>query len=315
MRILVTGAGGFVGANLTRAWTEAGHDLHATTAPGGDPWRLDGLDVSCREVDLTDSDAVSSLMTAVKPEVVVNAAAHGAYSWQTDPERMARVNILATAALIDAALAESVDRFVHLGSSSEYGLVDHGPAETERIAPNSLYAVTKAAGTHLVDDAVRRHGLPGVTLRLYSVYGPWEEPGRLLPTAAWWALQNRLPPALVDGDVARDFVHVDDVRRAIELLISTHPPIPAPNVFNIGTGHQMSIAELVEVIRSEFGITEEPRWGTMPRRDWDTSTWEADPTRARTLLGWEPAVDIGSGLRGLVDFVRMHAGRYRPAGG
>ena len=314
MRVLVTGAGGFVGANLTRAWTEAGHEVHATTAPGGDRWRLDGVDATLREVDLTDTETVSSLLTTVKPEVVVNAAAHGAYSWQTDVDRMAAVNVVATAALVDAALTEGVDRFVHLGSSSEYGFVDHAPTETERVAPNSLYAVTKAAGTHVVADAVRRRGLPGVTLRLYAVYGPWEEPGRLMPTVAWWALNRGLPPKLVDRDVARDFVHVDDVRIAIESLVSSSLSIPEPFVLNIGSGRQSTIAELVELVRSEFGITAEPRWGTMPRRRWDTHMWQADPTRARTLLGWEPAIDMATGLRSMVAFVSAHADRYRPSG-
>ena len=123
-------------------------------------------------------------------------------------------------------------------SSSEYGLKDHAPHEDEPLEPNSPYAAAKAEATaHALERGA-------VVLRLYSAYGPWEEPSRFVPTLLAHALAGRLPP-LVSPDVARDFVHVDDVCAAFVLGAGA----PAGRVYNVGSGRQTTVAEVVELAR------------------------------------------------------------------
>src|SRR6202022_3882820 len=122
--------------------------------------------------------------------------------------------------LLQAAVTAGVQAFVNAGTSSEYGYKDHAPAEDEKLEPNSDYAVTKAAAPILCPHTAQRTGVAITPLRLYSVYGPYEEPTRLVPTLIVQGLEGKLPP-LVNPDVARDYIHVDDACDAFVLAATT----------------------------------------------------------------------------------------------
>ena len=312
MKIVVTGAAGFIGANLVHSWAADGHKVVALFRPGSDPWRLLGAAATQIEADLEQRESMTETLDRVRPDVIVNAAAHGAYAHQQDLSRMLAVNVAAVSHLVDCALQREC-ALLHLGSSSEYGLQDDAPAEHERVAPNSTYAITKAAASHLVCDAVERFGLRAVVLRLYSVYGPWEEPIRLMPVLACYASTGRLPPTLVDPDVSRDFVHIKDVVSAATAWILNPVAVPEPAILNIASGVQTSLGELIAVAREALGIEEEPQWGTMERRRWDTAQWVGDPTRAKALVGWEAKVRLREGLIDLTEFVKAHPDKYHVA--
>ena len=182
--------------------------------------------------------------------------------------------MLGTSNLLEACLRHSFEVFVNTGSSSEYGLKDHAPTEDESIDPNSTYAVSKAAATMLCRLAAVRTGANVCTLRLYSTYGPWEEPKRLVPALAVEGLRGRLPP-LVDPTIARDFVWVGDVVDAyLAAGRVTHAEPGA--VYNIGTGVQTTLADAVEATRTVLGLGVLPAWGSMPARSWDTNCWVAE---------------------------------------
>jgi UDP-glucose 4-epimerase len=305
-RVLVTGAGGFVGANLVRRLLRDGHEVAAAVRQ--ERWRLQGVNARLVEVELRDAEAVRARVAELRPEWVFHLAAHGAYSWQIDRAAIYETNILGTANLLDACTEAAVDAAVLAGSSSEYGFKDHAPSENELPEPNSDYAVAKAAATLVGGHIARARGLRVTTLRLYSVYGPWEDPNRLVPTLVAQGLEGRLPP-LVDPDVARDLVYVDDVCDAFTLAAER-----GSGVYNLGSGVQTTIAEIVAVAREVLGIAEEPQWGTMANRRWDTSVWVANSRRIRDELGWRPAVDLREGFERTVSWLRSEPAlleRYR----
>jgi dolichol-phosphate mannosyltransferase len=216
---------------------------------------------------------------------------------------MLAVNMYATDALLRAAV-EIDARFVNTGSSSEYGYKDHPPTENEVVRPNSYYAVTKAAATQLCQLAADQHGLPVATLRLYSVYGPWEEPGRLMPTLVHKCRKGTWPP-LVGRETARDFVWIDDACEAFLRAATAELPEPGA-VFNIATGSQTTLERLVAVAADVFSVQEEPQWGTMPQRSWDTSTWVGDPSRANSQLDWSASTPLEAGLASLGEWLGSH---------
>jgi nucleoside-diphosphate-sugar epimerase len=296
VRALVTGAAGFLGANLVRHLTVAGHEVIAFSHAGWESWRLDEMvsDVRLLELDLRDTAAITQRVAAVKPHWVFHLAAHGAYSWQTDVATMISVNIGATAALLSAARTADVQAFVNAGTSSEYGLKRHAPREDEWLEPNSHYAVTKAAGSHLTALAAAQ-GLPAVTLRMYSIYGPWEDPRRLIPALVREATRGRLPP-LVGPQTARDFVYVEDCCDALLRAAQLGAPHGPGATLNLGSGTQTRLEELIEVARRALRVTALPKWETMDPRGWDTNVWVSDPHAAFEYLGWNASTTLDDGL-------------------
>jgi nucleoside-diphosphate-sugar epimerase len=303
-RVLVTGASGFVGANLARRLLHDGHEVHLLLRPGYAPWRIEEIrdEIRTHPVSLTDAPALREVVRRVRPERVFHLAVHGAYPAQTGVTEMAMTNVLGTINLVEACLEVGFEALVNTGSSSEYGLKDHPPSEAERLDPNSHYAVTKAAATLYCRFAARHHGVHLPTLRLYSVYGPYEEPSRLIPTLLTRGLAGTLPP-LADPETARDFVYVDDVVAAYLLAATVRGPEPGA-VYNVGTGVQTPLREVVEIARRLLGVAAEPRWGTMPGRTWDTAVWVADPRKIRVDLGWEPRYTLAAGLERYADWLR-----------
>ncbi|MGH2980449.1 MAG: NAD-dependent epimerase/dehydratase family protein, partial [Solirubrobacterales bacterium] len=232
-RALVTGAGGFLGANLIRRLIADGHTVMGMVRPGSDVWRLDGISggLEVKSADLRDSDALGQAVSEAAPDWVFHLAAHGGYSWQRDAAGIFESNVVGTAALLEACREAGCDAFVQTGSSSEYGLKDHAPAEDEPLEPNSAYAVAKAAATLYARHLAVSGGLPAVTLRLYSAYGPYEDPRRLVPKLISEGLQGRLPP-LVGPEISRDFVAVEDVLDAL-VAAASRPAAGGPGaVYN-----------------------------------------------------------------------------------
>lgn len=304
--VLITGATGFVGANLARRLLREGCQVHLLVRQEHSTWRLQGIaeQVRLHQVELDDRPALDRLISQVRPEWIFHLAAYGAYSWQTELPQMIQTNITGTANLVEACARIGFAAFVNTGSSSEYGAKDHPPAEDEALEPNSHYACTKAAATLLCRYTARSRNLHLPTLRLYSVYGPYEDLGRLFPALIRKGLQGELPP-LVSPDTMRDYVHVDDVCAAY-LLAASRPGQAPGAIYNVGTGAQTSMRQLVELARKALGIAVEPRWGSMPARIWDTSVWVADNRRIREALGWQPRTSLEEGFSRTAEWFRQH---------
>ncbi len=301
-RILITGASGFVGANLARRVLQDGHQVHLLLRPGYQTWRVSGIakDVRIHEVSLEDATGIHSSVTSIKPEAVYHLAAYGAYSSQQGMQRMVATNLLGCCSLLDACADIGVEAFVNAGSSSEYGFKDHAPQEDEALEPNSDYAITKAAASHYCRHVALSRNVNAVTVRLYSIYGPWEEPTRLIPTLIAHGLRGELPP-LVSPDVARDFVYVNDAVDAIIRIAKS--TVPRGSIYNICSGEQTSLREVVEVARRVMGIRAEPVWASMPDRSWDTSVWVGNGAKIKHDIGWRAETILETGLQRTVEWL------------
>lgn len=306
-RALVTGGTGFVGAALARFLLDRGWDVGLLVRSTHAAWRLTGIerDVELHETVLTDAESVDRTMAAARPDAVFHLAVHGAYSSQVDAVRMIETNVLGTHHLLTACIANDVGTLVNTGSSSEYGLRSEPPRESDALHPNSHYAVTKAAATMLCQLAGARGELRAPTMRLYSVYGPWEEPTRLVPTLVARCLGGALPP-FVDPAIARDFVHIDDVCDAY-LRVCESSTLPPDAVYNVASGHQTRLDELVDVARRVFDVDQEPEWGSMPNRAWDTDCWVGDPGCLSAATDWRAHTTLERGLRSFGEWLRADA--------
>jgi nucleoside-diphosphate-sugar epimerase len=305
--IVLTGGTGFVGANLARRLLRDGHVVHLLVRASHAEWRIQEIRdrIQLHVVDFMDATAVSKQIEAIGPEWIFHLAAHGAYSWQNDLNEIVQTNFLSTINLVNACLQTGFEAFIHTGTSSEYGFKDHPPSETEWLEPNSAYAVAKASATLFCRYTAQSRTANIITLRLYSAYGPYEEPKRLMPNLIAHGLRGELPP-LVNPDIARDYVYVDDICDAC-ILAAQKPPGEPGAVYNVGTSVQTSLREVVETARRVMRITAEPQWGSMPSRIWDTAVWVADSSKIREELGWRPQFDFESGLRRMVEWCSSRA--------
>ncbi len=297
--IVVTGATGFVGAHVCQHLAAQGERVVAILGPSGDDWRLRALgarDVIREQIDLVSAAQVRALLQRHPPRAVVNCAAYGAYPSQADAARIYQVNLEAVRILLEELRGTDVGAFVQTGSSSEYGTNCVAPAEDALPAPDSHYAIAKLAATHLVQLYAVKEKLPGVTLRLYSVYGPLEESSRLIPRLLAEAKKGLLPP-LVNPDISRDFVHVSDVCAAASAAIDRAGSVAPGSVYNVGSGTKTTLRDLVAAARATFAIPAEPAWGTMADRKWDHAGWYADPRKAKAELGWQAQIALEAGLR------------------
>jgi nucleoside-diphosphate-sugar epimerase len=311
--LLVTGGSGFVGACIVHRALADGYDVHVLLRPQARLWRLQHvlprLQVHC--ADLTDAAAVHEVMARVRPRAVLHLATHGAYESQDDARRILETNVVGSYNVLQAAIAFGSAVVVSAGSSSEYGYRDTAMKETDALQPNSIYAVAKAAQTHLctlLGGASEATAV--VTFRLFSVYGPWEEPTRLFPTLIRRARAG-LPLEMVARDVARDFVYVEDVVDAflgLERLDELRG-----EVFNLGTGTESTLADVVEAVLDAVGRRTEVRWGAMAPRRWDTVHWKCDPAKARRVLRWTARHNLRSGVRRMVEWMEAMGSGYGAA--
>ena len=295
--ILVIGASGFVGANLLRALLRERDDVTGTFF-SGDSWRLRGLpSANTRFLNLHDRTSIRTTLMQVAPQVIFDCSSFGAYSFEQDSDRIHSTNYLCFIHMLEEAaeLPNPIQAYIHAGSSSEYGLNAAAPMEDAPLLPNSHYAVSKAAAAAAIRYFGLSRKLPVLNLRLYSVYGPYEDSSRLIPVLCEHALRRTLP-TFARPETSRDFIHTEDVVAAFTRAALAMRPEIAGESFNIGTGTRTSLADLAALAGEIFQLDEVPQFSSDAAREWDVDTWYADAGKAEKLLGWKAGISIKDGL-------------------
>jgi nucleoside-diphosphate-sugar epimerase len=270
--------------------------------PSTDLWRLSGLEGRYQTLaaDLRDPCAVRRAVNTCSPEVIYHAASHGAYPGQTDRVSIVAANLLGTAHLLDALEAHDYRVFVNVGSSSEYGHKTHAMRPEDRLEPRTDYAVSKAAATQLcMAEALR--GRPVTTVRIFTAYGPWDEPTRLVPYVMGCCLRGENPKVTV-GAQPRDFVFVEDV---VELLTTaaTHPNALG-RILHAGSGRSCKVREMVETIVSICGRGRlRVDYGAEAARRDEPVEWEADIRETTRQIGWRSRHNLREGVERLWQWV------------
>lgn len=292
MKILVTGAGGFVGAACVDAALAAGHQPLAVVRPASNRQRLSGKGVEVLPLDLADRSALNHAMAQHRPDVVVHAAWSGVSNAARHNKAQITDNIDTALALVDAAAANGVGKFIGIGSQGEYGLLSGKIAETALPVPTSLYGAAKIAVQVLSAQLCADAAMQFAWLRLFSTYGPRDNPNWLIPSLITQILDGQ-PPKTTEGRQLWDYLYIDDVAAAI-LAVAEHPE--ATGVFNLGSGRPVPVREIVEAIRDLAAPDLALVFGEIPYKPDQIWHMEADIARLTALSGFAPQVGLADGL-------------------
>ena len=315
--ILIIGASGFIGSKLFFSLTRRRSDVYAASRDPSSSWRLSRLPAfidrrQLVQLDIANLESVREVITRLKPRTVFNLSAYGAYERQQQVEMIHQVNYLGALHLITALRETGVEALVQAGSSSEYGLNCTNPDERAELVPNSDYAAAKVAISYLLKYYGKIHGLPCTHLRLYSVYGPWEERDRLIPRVVQAGLEGKYPP-LADPQTSRDFVYIDDATAAfVRAALTTCRETPGV-ALNVATGKRTTLQDVAEASQKVFSLADAPTFGSHRNRKWDLSNWYGNPDAGEAALGWKAKVSFAEGLQLTANWERQADGLLKSA--
>lgn len=293
--IVIFGAGGFIGSNLVKTLLNYRNDIFAVTSKPFIPWRIEDIDTQkILHCNIIKRDQLAKIFDQHQFKTIFDLAAYGAYSKQDDVELIYETNFMGLLHLLEISSQFSIKAFVHAGTSSEYGLNSSAPKEDAPLQPNSHYAVTKAGAAQMIKYYGVLKEIPVTNLRFYSIYGPYEEPDRLIPQLIDRGLKNQFPP-LVQPEISRDFVFVEDAVYSMLLSANNIQNIKGKSI-NISSNKKTTIRDIAAIAKEIFGLKFDPHWGDMPNRKWDLKEWYGDSSLAKQLIGWENETPLKEGL-------------------
>jgi len=292
MKVIVTGAGGFVGAAFVASALAAGHDVVAMVRPLGNLQRLTASRVEIVYADMTDASEVKSVMQQHRPDAIVHAAWSGVSDAGRHHRSQITDNMAAILALMDAAAATGVRKFVGIGSQAEYGLLSGRVGETALPAPSSLYGAAKVAVQILAGQLCADAGIDFAWLRLFSTYGPRDNPNWLIPSTVK-ALLDAKRPRTTEGRQLWDYLFIDDVGDAIRAVVESKQAV---GVLNLGSGTPVSIRSIIEQIRDIASPGLPLVFGEIPYKADQIWHMEANIDKLTRLSGFRPNVTLMDGL-------------------
>lgn len=307
-RILVTGAGGFIGARTAQHFSKAAQ-VFALVRPGGNQCRLRSSfpngpvgNLKVIPANILDFPALKKICKEVRPDYIFHFAAYGNqaehYSGKTQSERLreiAEINLMGMTNLLAALEDVPFKLFVNSGSAfAEYGSGNKKFKETQVCAPRTLYGITKAAASMLAEGYGLVSGKKILTTRLSYVYGPGEGLDRVIPTVIEHARKGTVLP-LTSLKEKKDFIYIEDVLTAFSKLVSMKRP--PTGVMNIGSSIESTLGDVIRIVQKELKTKVCYQEGAYKALSWPGQCWAVDIARARKLLNWKPRVSLNQGIK------------------
>jgi len=309
MRILVTGGAGFIGSNFVHYWLERHPDDHVVVLDlltyAGDRRSLAdvGERIVFAEGDICDLESCERLIVRESVDVVVNFAAESHNSLAVvDPTRFFRTNVLGTQALLEASRRAGVARFHHVSTCEVYGDL---PLDTDDVfteespyRPRTPYNASKAGADHAVRAYHETYALPVTITNCANNYGPYQFPEKVIPLFVTNALDDLELPLYASTRNRREWLHVRDHCRAIELVLEQGRE---GETYNVGSGVEKSIEEIADAVLSLTGKPETLKT-IVPDRPGHDRRYLLDSSKLRRELGWQPTIGFEEGLRETVEW-------------
>jgi len=318
MQILVTGAAGFIGADLSQKLLSQGHHV-----VGVDNFN-DYYDVSLKharieqvkehaqasnflveQLNIEDRNAMAALFEKNKFDVVVNLAAQAGVRYSIEnPQSYIDSNLVGFANILEGCRQSGVGHLVYASSSSVYGANKNFPfSEADRVDnPVSLYAATKKANELMAHSYAHLYGFRCTGLRFFTVYGPWGRPDMAPFRFASRMLKGESIPVYNNGDMVRDFTYIDDITEGVQRIVSSNASNDNYALYNIGRGQKVQLMEFIDCLSEHLGVN--AKINMMPMQDGDVPRTMANTEALQGDFDYQPTVSVNEGVRRFAEWYK-----------
>jgi len=310
-KVLITGGAGFIGANFVYKFLELGYKVFVFERKEANFWRIEKIKdkIKLYSPDLTNYSEIEKVVLEIKPEIVIHFAAYGAYQrFQQDINLTIDTNLKGTINLVNACQKIGVQCFMNTGSNSEYGIKDKPMAETDVLEPDNLYGVTKSATTQYCQMMAKKFDFPVAIIRPFAVYGYFEEKERLIPTIIASCLKNSKLELSAPASV-RDFIFIEDLITGYLAAVKNIKKIKG-EIFNLGSGKQNTVAEVVKTAKKITGSKINPVYGQVKKAQTEPKTWVSDIYKSKEKLKWNPKYSLEQGLKKDIEWFKNNLPLY-----
>lgn len=308
---LVTGATGFIGANIVRELVKLGQHTSIIVRNRKLNWRLHDIasKIDIYECDIQD-EKLHKIVKKIAPDYIFHLARYGNLPQEDDINKMIDVNLKGTINLINAVKGNPFKLFINAGSGDEYGVKEAAMREADLLEPVNNNGVIKSATTLYCQKEAIRNAIPIINFRLFTPYGYFEGENRFIPSVILSVLEER-PIKVSNSMFVRDFIFIEDVVDAYLYAVKMRHKYG--EVYNIGSGKQHSIGEVVEIIQKITKSKSDIQWGAVAKqaRYIEPNLWEADVSKTKRVLKWEPKNTIEVGLTKTIDWFEKNKNLYR----
>ena len=309
-KVLVSGATGFVGANLVRRLLKENFNVHILIRESSDIWRLRDIihEVNDHKVDLRDFKTLTKTISEIQPDYIIHLAIYGGRLGQKDETEILESNLVGTINLINASTNINYKCFINTGSSSEYGIKTKAMLESDICEPTHMYGITKASATMYCNYRASFDNKNIGTLRLFSPFGEFEDKGRLVPDLIIGAINNKRV-LLANPESVRDYIFIEDVCD-IYLKILKEPEKLKGQIFNIGLGKQRSVEYMANIVKDKISEDVILEYNSLPGRISDTEVWLSDNNKIKNVYNWNLKYTVEKGLEKTIEWFKDNIELY-----
>ena len=318
MKLLITGAAGFIGSHLVNK-LKSEHEIVIIDNLNNyynQQLKLDRLDRFCKDVtfikgDIADKQTIDDLFSIYEFDKVINLAAQAGVRYSIDhPYDYIQSNIVGFMNILEACRHNNVKHLIYASSSSVYGLNEKQPfTEEDKVdRPVSLYAASKKSNELMSHAYSKLYGMHTTGLRFFTVYGPYGRPD-MSPTLFANAIANDKPIKVFNnGEMFRDFTYVDDIVNGIANIVNSDQPINEDNlyygIYNIGCGHKEKLLDFISEIEKAFG--KEVQKEFLPMQLGDVVTTYASTEKLEKDFGYKPQITIKEGIPKFINWYKEY---------
>jgi len=320
MQILVTGAAGFIGADLSQRLLSQGHsvvgldnfnDYYDVTLKRARVEQINrhinASQFAMHELSIEDRKAISDIFDAYRFDVVVNLAAQAGVRYSIEnPQSYIDSNLVGFANILEACRQSGVEHLLYASSSSVYGANKNFPfSESDRVDnPVSLYAATKKSNELMAHSYAHLYGIRCTGLRFFTVYGPWGRPDMAPFRFASRMLKGEEIPVYNNGNMIRDFTYIDDITNGVLKIVESQDDQEKYKIYNIGRGEKVQLMEFIDCMSEHLGV--QAKINMMPMQDGDVPRTMANTNALQRDFSYQPTVSVNAGVKLFADWYKEY---------